>query len=384
MFDYESFKNEPLKEKIYILNEISLSDNEALKQLFNENYEHKDHKLVQFQLQKIYTKVISINSNDLSDSKKLNLKRFYNFLKLKSSNKPEINENFSLFLNFFIRSIPNDNDNLLYVLIFKKLIKIFSNSNICLDKHQELIEKLSLFKINCTTDDYLVVKYSALIKLINFKRELLSLDLTKLQLINENYNCFMLNLKKNNEDYFSSNNNTLKIALRHEIFANYLLFILFNVEISKKLDDLDILSTNINKIYLAQDTLRIEFNLKSLNTIRNLCESESLKEITDKERLKNLLNPHKLFGYLIKSINFDCVLLVDWLISNETQFLEYLMRYLKYFQNNYDSYGDNLDFNDIKTLLTSLSSKIKQSERHFPYNCKPLIKLLDRIIVILK
>lgn len=375
MFEFEKFKNESLKEKIFILNEIPLDNTKALKQLFKEDFEHKDHKLIQFQLQKIRNKCSLINLSDSND-KNLNLTSFYNLLKLTSLDKLENDENFCLFLEYFLSNNVT-NDNLLNVLILKKLFKVLNVLNFNEDKHCKLIVKLSLMKINDTKNDYLVVKYSALIKLVNFKKELFSNDEIKLAQINENYRCFMLELKNTNKDYFSSDNDTLKLALRHEIFANYLLFILFYTDSNKKLVSLDLLSRNINKIFKAQDTLRIEFNLVSLNIVKNLADNDYLREENERETLKELLNPHKLFGCLMKSVNFDCDLLVDWLISNETQFLEYFMRYLKYFQNNYSLFNDNL--NEIKKLFIKLNNKIKKSEKHFPYNCKPLLKLLDRI-----
>lgn len=40
-----------------------------------------------------------------------------------------------------------------------------------------------------------------------------------------------------------------------------------------------------------------------------------------------VLNPHGLFVELLHTVAFDSTVAVDWLSSNETAFLEYLLRY---------------------------------------------------------
>ncbi|XP_008302466.1 protein Lines homolog [Stegastes partitus] len=49
-------------------------------------------------------------------------------------------------------------------------------------------------------------------------------------------------------------------------------------------------------------------------------------------------NPHCHFVLLLQSISFDHSILLDFLISTETCFLEYFLRYLKYLRDNWQSF----------------------------------------------
>nr|XP_034986669.1 protein Lines homolog 1 isoform X1 [Zootoca vivipara]XP_034986671.1 protein Lines homolog 1 isoform X1 [Zootoca vivipara] len=53
---------------------------------------------------------------------------------------------------------------------------------------------------------------------------------------------------------------------------------------------------------------------------------------------QNGCNPHCIFLFLLKSISFDATVLLDFLISSETCFLEYFVRYLKLLVQDWDHF----------------------------------------------
>lgn len=53
---------------------------------------------------------------------------------------------------------------------------------------------------------------------------------------------------------------------------------------------------------------------------------------------ENGYNPHCIFLFLLKNIGFDSTVLLDFLISSETCFLEYFVRYLKLLQKDWDNF----------------------------------------------
>ena len=159
---------------------------------------------------------------------------------------------------------------------------------------------------------------------------------------------------------------------------------------------IDILFVNLD------DDLIIEFNLNCLqNQLKH--GNQSIFEFD--------LNSHVLFVKLIASVSFDYQVLIDWLISNETKFLAYLVRYLKHLtcemqtfklvnlnrilgelntckfikfnqilnKNFEQSMQTNLLYESFQ-LLSQLNKKIKKLKRNFPYNCEPLIRILDKLL----
>lgn len=53
---------------------------------------------------------------------------------------------------------------------------------------------------------------------------------------------------------------------------------------------------------------------------------------------ENGYNPHCIFLFFLKNIGFDSTVLLDFLISSETCFLEYFVRYLKLLQKDWDNF----------------------------------------------
>ena len=176
----------------------------------------------------------------------------------------------------------------------------------------------------------------------------------------------------------------------------------------------------LDLVYINQDDDKIiGFNLSCLKYQLDLEKTQLQDDSFIKELFSFDLNLHVLFVKLLVSIMHDYEILVDWLISSETNFLTYLMKYLKVLLNEMSVLkSENINklfglvlaevkfknFNLLlaedkklsnqnevnlsgkvyldKTyqLLIELNSKIKQMKRSFPYNCDPLIKLLDKIV----
>lgn len=65
--------------------------------------------------------------------------------------------------------------------------------------------------------------------------------------------------------------------------------------------------------------------------------------------LNSLINPHIIFYYFLKKIHFDYSVLLDFLVSNETDFLLYFLTYLKIC---------NTSFHQMVSSLQSIESQI--------------------------
>lgn len=104
--------------------------------------------------------------------------------------------------------------------------------------------------------------------------------------------------------------------------------------------------------------------------------------------LITMLNPIHSFIEFLRIVSHDSDVLLDYLVSNETCFLLYLLRFLKYTRRNWSKFlsscgegsssrGNELD--DTMTVLIRLKMQIKRlvSKNLFPYNINPVLKLLD-------
>ncbi|XP_075711399.1 protein Lines homolog 1 [Rhinoderma darwinii] len=63
------------------------------------------------------------------------------------------------------------------------------------------------------------------------------------------------------------------------------------------------------------------------------------------------INPHCIFLFLLKNVAFDASVLLDFLISSETCFLEYFVRYLKLLKEDWPQFCLNCTFLDKSTSL---------------------------------
>jgi hypothetical protein len=100
-----------------------------------------------------------------------------------------------------------------------------------------------------------------------------------------------------------------------------------------------------------------------------------------------MLNPVYTFLEFLKMISNSCDLLLDLLVSNETCFLLYLLRFLKYIRLNWSMFvlscrdcgmGSNV-LDDTMTVMTRLRFKIGRlvSKSLYPYDIAPVLRLLE-------
>jgi hypothetical protein len=178
-------------------------------------------------------------------------------------------------------------------------------------------------------------------------------------------------------------------------------------------EDFDFVS--LNKVFYREDQFRLDrmFSGKDDDIIIDFCLLCLKNELTGTHFIRELFNydleSSVLFTKLCCSIRFDYEVLIDWLITNETSFLEYFLKYLKLLNSSLsrdDDYKKRIrgqlssishskveEFNKIIglnerldsyldrmfDLLKKIEQKMKVLKRSFPYNCAPLIKLLEKI-----
>ncbi|KAI4478700.1 hypothetical protein M0804_011728 [Polistes exclamans] len=98
--------------------------------------------------------------------------------------------------------------------------------------------------------------------------------------------------------------------------------------------------------------------------------------------LGHMLSPTLTFIRFIHAVSHDRDVLLDLLVSNETCFLLYLLRFLKYVRRNWSEFvsccGRELD--ETMTVLIRLRLAIDRlvSKALFPYNINPVLRLLEK------
>lgn len=101
-----------------------------------------------------------------------------------------------------------------------------------------------------------------------------------------------------------------------------------------------------------------------------------------------MLNPISSFIEFLKVVSHDSDVLLDYLVSNETCFLLYLLRFLKYVRRNWPKFletcqqadsGGVRGLDDTMRVLIRLRLQISRlvSKSLFPYNISPVLRLLD-------
>ena len=100
-----------------------------------------------------------------------------------------------------------------------------------------------------------------------------------------------------------------------------------------------------------------------------------------------MLNPVYTFLEFLKMISMSSDLLLDLLVSNETCFLLYLLRFLKYIRSNWpmferscrESTISNHSVEDCMSVLIRLRLKINKlvAKSLYPYDIAPVIRLLE-------
>ncbi|XP_058797701.1 protein lines [Phymastichus coffea] len=98
--------------------------------------------------------------------------------------------------------------------------------------------------------------------------------------------------------------------------------------------------------------------------------------------LGNMLSPAFTFVQFIRAVSHDHDVLLDFLVSNETCFLLYLYRLLKYIKRFWPEFMSccEHDIDDIMAVLANLKQAIDRlvSKDLFPYNINPVLRLLEK------
>jgi len=94
-------------------------------------------------------------------------------------------------------------------------------------------------------------------------------------------------------------------------------------------------------------------------------------------------NPTRGFLTLLNLISRDSSVLLDFLVSNETCFLLYLLRYLKFVVKDWGGFVHSCDnqYSDAIQILIDLKQSIARllSKSLFPYNIQPVFRLLEKV-----
>lgn len=101
-----------------------------------------------------------------------------------------------------------------------------------------------------------------------------------------------------------------------------------------------------------------------------------------------MLNPISSFIEFLAVVSYDSDVLLDYLVSNETCFLLYLLRFLKYVRRNWAKFVETCDsgdsgstqgLDDTMRVLIRLRFQISRlvSKCLFPYNISPVLRLLE-------
>lgn len=105
--------------------------------------------------------------------------------------------------------------------------------------------------------------------------------------------------------------------------------------------------------------------------------------------LISMLNPVLSFIEFLRIVSHDSDILLDYLINNETCFLLYLLRFLKYIRRNWSKFVNSCcdssatsrdnELDNTMTILIRLKMQINRlvAGNLFPYNINPVLRLLE-------
>lgn len=182
-----------------------------------------------------------------------------------------------------------------------------------------------------------------------------------------------------NPTIVSSNNSSIEIQYDCILIRSYLILLLksFNS------NEYDLFVQHLTNLISKLDKQKVDDHFQWLIEVF-LSEDSELFEMLYLtvmfDQTSNNFIIHQLFHKFIKSISYDPSVLLDMLCTDDetaTIFLRFLLVYLKI---SFDSHQDTqiVLLNQIKEVLTKLRNKINKldQQRLFPYNPKPLLKLL--------
>ncbi|KAM4826169.1 protein Lines homolog 1 [Thomomys bottae] len=122
----------------------------------------------------------------------------------------------------------------------------------------------------------------------------------------------------------------------------------------------------LSRVFIEQDDDMLEAAKASLGIylkLTRVCDANEHgtqeKETWTRHTHENGYNPHCVFLFFSRSIGFDCTVLLDFLISSETCFLEYFVRYLKLLQKDWDNFFAVCKFFDASECHSQVPSWIQ-------------------------
>jgi len=138
------------------------------------------------------------------------------------------------------------------------------------------------------------------------------------------------------------------------------------------------LQENILNILQEQDDVLIEGLLCLLDTHIALQHPSR-----DQVQVSGDCCPTEAFIKFISIVGEDSSVLLDFLVSNETCFLLYLLRYLKFIIKDWNKFVTSCGsrFSSTLAVILNLRSSIQRllSKDLFPYNISPVYKLLEKV-----
>ncbi|XP_075214148.1 protein lines homolog [Lycorma delicatula] len=131
------------------------------------------------------------------------------------------------------------------------------------------------------------------------------------------------------------------------------------------------------QLFADQDDALVEGMVCCLDVTAGLLYRESA--LPD---LRLALSPAVTFVQFLRAVSHDSDVLLDLLVSNETCFLLYLLRLLKYIRRNWPEFVSVCarELDDTMGVLIRLRFAIHRlvSKALFPYNINPVLKLLEK------
>ncbi|KAL1457534.1 hypothetical protein WDU94_007752 [Cyamophila willieti] len=137
-----------------------------------------------------------------------------------------------------------------------------------------------------------------------------------------------------------------------------------------------LLATWVVQLLSDQDDALIEGMVCCMDVTVGLYRDSASPELV------RVLNPSLTFIQFLRTVSHDTDVLLDLLVSNETCFLLYLLRLLKYVRRNWSEFVTTCgrDLDDVMSVLIRLRFSIDRlvSKDLFPYNINPVLRLLEK------
>ena len=130
------------------------------------------------------------------------------------------------------------------------------------------------------------------------------------------------------------------------------------------------------KMYGIQNEAACVADLGSPASISPVPHSEDMSHHLDS------FHPIDGLDCLIQSVSCDHSVILDFLLSNETCFLLYFLRILKYLNKNLISWRLHNSANSVQDVLRKIWSAVKKltNKSLFPYDISPVLKLLEKLV----